>query len=62
MRFFLFRYFSYIWFSPKTELLMLRLINVLIIGFIIVWGMTNIPNFMTYLIIGAIALFFLRGK
>jgi|Laugresu1bdmlbsd_1035121.scaffolds.fasta_scaffold01155_17 hypothetical protein len=41
---------------------MLRLINVLIVGFIIVWGMTNIPNFMTYLIIGAIVLFFLRGK
>jgi hypothetical protein len=59
---FLFRYFSYIWSTPKTELLMLRLINTLIVGFIIIWGLDNIPNFMTYLIIGAVALFFLKGK
>jgi len=41
---------------------MLRLINTLIVGFVIFWGLTNIPNFMVYLIIGAVALYFLRGK
>jgi len=41
---------------------MLRLLNVLIVGFIIFWGLANIPNFMTYLIIGGIALLFLGRK
>jgi hypothetical protein len=41
---------------------MLRLLNVLIVGFIIFWGLTNIPNFMAYLIIGGIALLFLGRK
>jgi hypothetical protein len=41
---------------------MLRLINTLIVGFIIYWGLINIPNFMVYLIIGTVALFLLKGK
>jgi len=41
---------------------MLRLLNILIVGFIVVWGINNIPNFMGYLIIGLIVLFFIGRK
>jgi hypothetical protein len=41
---------------------MLRLLNVLIVGFIVYWGYANIPNFLGYLIVGIIVLLFLGKK
>lgn len=41
---------------------MLRLINALIVGFIIIWGLNNIPNFIAYLIVGLIVMSFLKSK
>jgi ABC-type polysaccharide/polyol phosphate export permease len=39
---------------------MLRLVYALIVGFLFVWGWEHIPNFMAYLFIGAVVLFFLK--
>jgi hypothetical protein len=39
---------------------MLRLIGAFIVGFIVVWGFQNIPNFFGYLFVGLVTLFFLK--